>query len=43
MNTTPAQFTDERDRTWRIELNYTLAKRLRDVTGLDFVNYQDGK
>ncbi len=43
MNTTPAQFTDERNRTWRLELNYTLAKRLRDVTGLDFVNYQDGK
>ena len=43
MNTTPAQFTDERGRVWRIELNYSLAKRLRDVTGLDFVNYQDGK
>ncbi len=43
MNTTPAQFTDERNRTWRLELNYSLAKRLRDVTGLDFVNYQDGK
>jgi hypothetical protein len=43
MNTTPAQFTDDRHRTWRIVLNYSLAKRLRDVTALDFVNYQDGK
>lgn len=36
-------FTDLRERVWRLELNYALAKRLRDVTGLDFVNYHDGK
>ena len=38
-----ASFTDSRSRAWRLELNYALAKRLRDVTGLDFVNYHDGK
>ena len=43
METPQAQFTDQRGRAWRLELNYSLAKRLRDVTGLDFVNYQDGK
>jgi hypothetical protein len=43
MNPPVAQFTDQRGRTWRLELNYSLAKRLRDVTGLDFVNYHDGK
>ena len=36
-------FTDARQREWRLELNFALAKRLRDVTGLDFVNYHDGK
>jgi hypothetical protein len=43
MNPLVAEFTDQRGRTWRLELNYSLAKRLRDVTGLDFVNYQDGQ
>lgn len=43
MTTPLAQFVDQRGRTWQLELNFTLAKRLRDVTGLDFVNYQDGK
>jgi hypothetical protein len=43
MNSPVAAFTDQRGRTWRLELNYSLAKRLRDVTGLDFVNYHDGK
>lgn len=38
-----AQFADQRGRTWRLDLNYSLAKRLREVTTLDFVNYQDGK
>ena len=41
--TPPSQFTDQRIRTWNLELNFSLAKHLRDVTGLDFVNYQDGK
>ncbi len=36
-------FTDTREREWRLELNYALAKRLRDITGLDFVNYHDGQ
>lgn len=36
-------FQDTRNREWRLALNFSLAKRLRDVTGLDFVNYQDGK
>ena len=31
MNTTPAQFNDERNRVWRLELNYSLARRLRDA------------
>lgn len=39
----PSIFSDQQGRSWRLELNYSLAKRLRDVTGLDFVNYQDGK
>lgn len=43
MDAPPVQFADQRGRTWRLELNYSLAKRLRDVTSLDFVNYQDGK
>lgn len=43
METLLAQFVDQRGRTWRLELNYSLAKRLREVTSLDFVNYQDGK
>jgi len=43
METSQSQFVDQRGRTWRLELNYSLAKRLREVTGLDFVNYQDGK
>jgi hypothetical protein len=43
METPLSQFVDQRGRTWRLELNYSLAKRLREVTSLDFVNYQDGK
>lgn len=43
MDTLAAQFTDQRGRRWLLELNYSLAKRLRDVTNLDFVNYHDGQ
>lgn len=43
METPLSQFVDQRGRTWRLELNYSLAKRLREATSLDFVNYQDGK
>lgn len=43
MSEETSRFTDQRGRVWQLELNYSLAKRLRDVTGLDFVNYQDGK
>ena len=43
MTTPSASFIDQRGRTWQLELNYSLAKRLRDVTSLDFVNYQDGQ
>jgi hypothetical protein len=43
MDTPPFEFTDQLGRVWQLEMNYTLGKRLRDVTKLDFVNYQDGQ
>ena len=43
MDLLPARFTDRRQREWRLELNYTLGKRIQDVTGLDFINAHDGK
>ncbi len=43
MDLLPARFTDRRQREWRLELNYTLGKRIHQVTGLDFINAHDGK
>jgi hypothetical protein len=43
MDTPLAQFIDRNGHTWTLELNYSLAKRLRDLTSLDFVNYHDGR
>ena len=43
MEPLPARFTDRRQREWRLELNYTLGKRILDVAKLDFINAHNGK
>lgn len=43
MDQLPAQFTDRRQRVWRLELNYALGKHIQQQTGLDFINAHDGK
>jgi hypothetical protein len=43
MDLLPARFTDRRQRQWRLDLDYTLGKRIQSVAGLDFINAHDGK
>ena len=43
MDQLSARFTDRRQRTWLVELNYALGKHILNVTGLDFINAHDGK
>lgn len=43
METTPAFFIDTRGRRWHLAFDFSLAKRVREHAGLDFVNYADGK
>ena len=38
-----ATFTDTLGRVWRLELNFSLGKRIRTATGLDLVNFHDGR
>ncbi len=39
----PHEFHDNQQRTWRLEFTVGLAKRIRRLTSLDFVNAADGK
>lgn len=36
-------FSDRRGRSWSIELNFGLARRIKRDHAVDFVNWQDGK
>jgi hypothetical protein len=38
-----AAFTDVRGRRWTLVLNFSLARRIKTIAGVDFVNYHDGK